>query len=292
MATLLNLAGDALWLIVIATTFGCAALLMMAAMMRAQVFMAEYKTAFTETASSSLADMFSFADPVKLFYINIAAVVLVPAFVWIFFGDWTLALAVMIVILFLPNILYKSGRKRRFSRFEKQLPDGLAMISGSMRAGASLSIALESLVKETQPPMAQEFQLFLREQRIGVDFEESLSHMEKRMPLPDLGMVIAALRISREVGGNLAEVLESLADTLRRKHTMEGKIDSLTAQGKLQGVVMTGLPILLGVLLNFLEPEAMAKLWTTPVGWGVLSIIIVMLGLGYFMITKITSIDV
>ena len=74
--------------------------------------------------------------------------------------------------------------------------------------------------------------------------------------------------------------------------TMEGKIESLTAQGKLQGVVMTGLPILLGVLLNFLEPEAMEKLWTTPVGWIVLAIVVFMLGLGYFMISKITSIDV
>jgi len=292
MATILNLAGDVSWLIVIATTFGGAVALMMAAMIRAQTFMGAYKTAFTETASGSLADMFSFVDPVKLFYINISAVVLIPLLVWIFSGDWKIAIAVMVSILFIPNIAYKTGRKRRYRRFEKQLPDGLAMISGSMRAGASLNIALESLVKETQPPLAQEFQLFLREQRIGVDFEDALAHMEKRMPVPDLGMVIAALRIIREVGGNLAEVLESLADTLRRKHTMEGKIDSLTAQGKLQGVVMTGLPVLLGVMLNFLEPEAMEKLWTTPIGGIVLAIIIVMLGLGYFMISKITSINV
>lgn len=292
MATILNLAGDLLWLVALVTVFAAATMLMLAAMMRGQQYMTEYKTAFTETASNSLADMFSFADPVKLFYINIAAVLLIPLVVMVLFRDWKLAFVVFILLLFIPNILYSSARKRRQRRFEQQLPDGLAMISGSMRAGASLNIALESLVKEQQPPLAQEFQLFLREQRIGVDFEESLSHMEKRMPIADLGMVISALRISREVGGNLAEVLESLADTLRRKHTMEGKIDSLTAQGKLQGIVMTGLPILLGVLLNFLEPEAMEKLWTTPVGWVVLTIIVVMLGLGYFMISKITTIDV
>jgi tight adherence protein B len=292
MATILNLAGDLLWLIALVTAFGCATLLMMASMLRGQQYMTEYKAAFTETASSSLADMFSFADPVKLFYINITAVLFIPLVVLIMFGDWKLAFVIFALLLLVPSFLYKSARKRRFSKFEQQLPDGLAMISGSMRAGASLSIALESLVKEQQPPLAQEFQLFLREQRIGVDFEESLSHMEKRVPLADLGMVIAALRISREVGGNLAEVLETLAETLRRKHTMEGKIDSLTAQGKLQGIVMTGLPILLGVLLNFLEPEAMEKLWTTPIGWVVLGIVVFMLGLGYFMISKITSINV
>lgn len=105
-------------------------------------------------------------------------------------------------------------------------------------------------------------------------------------------MLTTALRINREVGGNLAETIESLADTLRRKSTMEGKIESLTAQGRLQGIVMTGLPILLGMLLNFLEPEAMSKLWTTGVGWMVLAVIIGMEAAGYVIIRKITSIDV
>lgn len=292
MATLSNIADGFIWLIVIATAFAAATLFMLAAMLRGQEFMTDYKAQFTETASSGLADMFSFADPVKLFYINLFAVIVIPLVVGILFGNWTIAMVVFGVLLLVPNFLYRSGRKRRYKKFEMQLPDGLAMISGSMRAGASLNIALESLVKEQQPPLAQEFQLFLREQRIGVDFEDSLTNMEKRMPIPDLGMVISALRISREVGGNLAEVLEALADTLRRKHTMEGKIDSLTAQGKLQGVVMTGLPILLAFLLNILEPEAMEKLWTTPIGWIVLAIIIFMEGLGYFMISKITTIDV
>ena len=189
MATILNLAGDLLWLVALVTVFACATMLMLAAMMRGQQYMTEYKTAFTETASNSLADMFSFADPVKLFYINIAAVLLIPLVVMVLFRDWKLAFVVFILLLFIPNILYSSARKRRQRRFEQQLPDGLAMISGSMRAGASLSIALESLVKEQQPPLAQEFQLFLREQRIGVDFEESLAHMEKRMPIADLGRV-------------------------------------------------------------------------------------------------------
>ncbi len=286
------LTGQVLWLAVLGTTFVCATMFTMAVMIRVQTFMVDYKTAFTETASSNLADMFSVADPLKLFYLNVGAIVIVPGLVYLAFGDWTLALGILIALILLPNMLYKIGRRRRLKRFESQLPDGLGLVSGSMRAGASLNIALESLVREQQPPLSQEFALFLRQQRIGVDFETSLTHMEKRVPLNDFSMVIAALRISREVGGNLAEVLEALAETLRRKHMMEGKIDSLTAQGKLQGVVMTGLPILLAVLLNFMEPEAMAKLWTTPIGWAVLGVIVFMEIMGYMMIRKITSIDV
>ena len=105
-------------------------------------------------------------------------------------------------------------------------------------------------------------------------------------------MLTSALRINREIGGNLAEILDSLANTLLRKHQMEGKIDSLTAQGRLQGIVMTGLPVLLGVLLYFMEPEAMEKLWTTTIGYAVLAVIIIMESMGYVMIRKITNIDV
>ena len=116
--------------------------------------------------------------------------------------------------------------------------------------------------------------------------------MEKRNPIPDFALVISALRISREVGGNLAEILNSLADTLREKQTMEGKIASLTAQGKIQGVVMTALPLLVMFGLTQIEPVAMAPLFTTWPGWLTLTVIGVMEVMGYFFIQKITAIDV
>jgi tight adherence protein B len=251
-----------------------------------------YKETFTTTASSNMSDMFLSVNPNQLFVMNIAALVIFPLLTEILLNDIAATIAVFVIILFLPSIAYRQMRKQRLRRFEQQLPDGLAMIAGAMRAGASLNIALESLVKEQPAPLSQEFELFLKEQRLGVDFEVSLKKMEERIPLQDFNMLVTALLINREVGGNLAETMETLGETLRRKAMMEGKIQSLTAQGKLQGIVMTGLPVLLGVLLNFMEPDAMSKLWTTTIGWVVLAIIIVMEILGYFMISKITSIDV
>ena len=251
-----------------------------------------YKETFTTTASSNMSDMFLSVNPNQLFVMNIAALVIFPLLTEILLNDIAATIAVFVIILFLPSIAYGQMRKQRLKRFEQQLPDGLSMISGAMRAGASLNIALESLVKEQPAPLSQEFELFLKEQRLGVDFEVSLKKMEERIPLQDFNMLVTALLINREVGGNLAETMETLGETLRRKAMMEGKIQSLTAQGKLQGIVMTGLPVLLGVLLNFMEPEAMSKLWTTTIGWVVLAIIIVMEILAYFMISKITSIDV
>jgi tight adherence protein B len=183
-------------------------------------------------------------------------------------------------------------QKKRLTKFEQQLPDAMAMIAGSLRAGASLSIAIDSMVREMPPPVSQEFELFLREQKLGADFETAIQHMERRVPVLDFQLIISALRISREVGGNLTEVMDSMADTLRKKHMMEGKIKSLTAQGKLQGIVMAFLPVFLGMILMFMEPEAMGKLFTTEIGWMTLGVILVMELLGFLTIRKITSIDV
>ena len=291
METLYSLAGNTLLVLFTVGVFLSASMLAYGILLRGQEYMASYKSTFTESASANMADMFLFIDATRLFYINLLAIFIVPVIVWVLI-DVATAIAVFILIAILPQIMYRSMRNKRLRKFEEQLPDGLMMLSGAMRAGASLNIALEGLVKEQPAPISQEFELLMREQRIGVDFEKSLSNMEKRLPIQDFAMLTSALRINREIGGNLAEILESLAETLRRKHQMEGKIDSLTAQGKLQGIVMTGLPVLLGVLLYFLEKESMEKLWTTTIGWVVLGIIIIMEFMGYVMIRKITSIDV
>ena len=100
------------------------------------------------------------------------------------------------------------------------------------------------------------------------------------------------MRITREVGGNFAEILESLADTLRRKHEMEGKIKALTAQGRMQGIVMAALPLFLMAILTYMEPEAMSPLYNTLVGWAVLFVVFVMITIGYLGIRSIVNIDV
>ncbi len=292
MDTIINFSVNTSFYLAIASIFLMMTCLWFLFLKKATAAMENYKETFTATASSNMSDMFMSFDANQMFMINLGAIVILPIITWLVTGDIPATLGMLAVIILLPSIFYRSMRKQRLKRFEAQLPDGLVMISGAMRAGASLSIALESLVKEQPAPLSQEFELFLKEQRLGVEFEESLKKMEERIPIPDFSMLVTALLINREVGGNLAETMETLGETLRRKAMMEGKIESLTAQGKLQGIVMTCLPILLGVLLNFIEPEAMSKLWTTSIGYMVLVVIVIMEILGYFMISKITSIDV
>ena len=290
--TIYNLAGGALFFITVAGVFLSASLFMYWLMTTGQKFIIGYKETFTESASANMSDMFMAVDANRLFQFNLIAIFVLPILTLLLLGDPITTIAVFCLIAFMPTMIYRSMRNRRLRTFEEQLPDALLMMAGSMKAGASLNIALENLVQEQPVPLSQEFELFLREQRIGTDFDLSLQHMENRLPIQDFAMLSSALRINREIGGNLADIMASLGDTLRRKHQMEGKIESLTAQGKLQGVVMTGLPVLLAFLLYILEPASMEKLWTTTIGWIVLSIIIFMEILGYIMIQKITSIDV
>ena len=260
----------------------------------ARDFLGRQKDAIAQEAESEggLRDMFIDVDTNKLFYGNVVALLVVPMLVWVVTDNPVIALGAAGVIILLPRYAVRLLRKRRFKQFEQQLPDALLMISGALRAGASLTVAMEGMVKEQRPPLAQEFSLMLREQRLGVDFDTALRNMEKRLPMPDFVMVVAGMRISREVGGNLADILETLADTLRRKHQMEGKIAALTAQGKMQGLVMTGLPLFLMLILTHMEPEAMAPLYHTWYGWATLAVIGVMEVVGYVAIQKITTIDV
>jgi tight adherence protein B len=254
--------------------------------------LARQKSSLENSTRTTLADMFIFLDPTKLFYYNVAALVVLPTLVWLFTNNPVFVTFTAIGTLILPKVYIKNLATRRLKRFEEQLPDALMMVSGAMRAGASLNVALESMIKEQKPPMSQEFDLMLREQRLGVDFDTALVNMEKRNPLQDFSLVVSGLRISREVGGNLAEILESLAHTLREKATMEGKIRSLTAQGKMQGLIMSCLPLLIMAALNWIEPKAMGTMFTTLIGWATLSVIIVMIVIGYLFIRKITTIDV
>ncbi len=291
-AALTNLTADTLFFLVLIFFFICAGIVGWILARKGESFWGEYEAVFMETTSTNLGDMFLFVDTQKLFLMNIIAMIILPLFTLMISGNFLFSIIVFFIVLFIPFHLYRQMRKKRLVTIEKQLPDALIMISGTLSAGGSLNSALDAVVKEQPAPLSQEFMLFTREQRIGLEFDKSLRNMERRIPVPDFLMFSSAMKISREVGGNLGEVLNTLAETLRRKSAMEGKIESLTAQGRMQGLVMTGLPLLLGGLLYALEPDAMAKLFTTTIGWGFLAVIVVMEVLGYFFIRKVTSIDV
>ncbi|MCH4293092.1 type II secretion system F family protein [Shewanella sp. 3B26] len=251
-----------------------------------------YQETFTSSARTNLADMFLFIEPKQLFFINILTLVSVPFFGRLLFGSWFVGILLSIALAVLPRYAYRYLHTRRRRQFVHQLPDALNMISASMQAGANVTNAIEFMAEEMEAPIKQEFQLFLREQRLGVEFNTALENVYQRIPESEFQLVVAGMQISRDVGGNLAEVLLRLSETLRKKIEMEGKITTLTSQGKMQGIVMTLLPVGIGVTLYHMEPQSMGRILTEPVGWAVIFVSSLLLFGGYITIRKIVSIDV
>lgn len=243
-------------------------------------------------ATSELEGMFIFTDANRVMLINLGVLILLPVIAWIATGSLVLVVMAMVLAFVAPRYVVRFIAERRLRQFEQQLPDALMMVTGALRAGASLPIALDSVASEGRPPISQEFALLLRELRLGVDFGVALENLERRVPLQDLALVTSGMALSREVGANLAETLEAISKTIRAKLQMEGKIRSLTAQGKMQGLVMSCLPLFLIVVLNAMEPEAMAPLFNEWYGWVTMAVIVTTIAIGYHFIRKITNIDV
>lgn len=180
---------------------------------------------------------------------------------------------------------------RRRKACDAQLVDGLTLIGSGLKAGLSLLQACELIVKEMPPPLSQELALVLRAHRMGVSLEQALTRFSERMHSDDLRLVVTAILISREVGGNLSEVFDKIASTIRERNRLKGKVDALTAQGRLQGIIVGLLPVVLGFILFLLDPDLMRPMLTTPPGWAALSAVLVLEGLGALMIKRIITIE-
>jgi len=251
-----------------------------------------FKVSYTQTTADRFSDMFMFVDVQKFLSVYIGLLLVLPFLAWFLSDDFLVALPVFLLILVAPHFILKTLWRRRIKKIEQQLPDALVMMSGTLKSGASLAQAIDNVVREGEPPLSQEFSLYVRQRKLGVEVDTAMEYMEKRIKLEDFSMLLAAIRISREVGGNLAGTMDSLAETLRQKLIMEGKIAGLTAQGRLQGIVMSLLPMLLMGVLMKLEPKAMGMMFTTRLGWVVFGLILAMQILGYLSIKKITNINV
>ncbi len=166
----------------------------------------------------------------------------------------------------LPLLFVWFKRVQRFGKFEQQLPEALDLIVSGLRAGHSLSSALGLVTRECQDPLAGEFRLAFDEQNFGLDMRTSLENLVKRVPLQDLKMAITAIIIQRESGGNLAEVLEKTSHMVRERFRLKKQVKVHTAQGRMTGLVLTILPIGLGVGLWIVNPENESLLWTREIG--------------------------
>ncbi|MBR8657804.1 type II secretion system F family protein, partial [Achromobacter sp. Marseille-Q0513] len=147
------------------------------------------------------------------------------------------------------------------------------------------------LAENGEAPLSQELGLLLREQRLGIPWDEALARLEQRVPSEATALTAAALRIATRSGGNLAEALDRIADTLRARSQLQARLRALTSQGRMQAWIVGALPVLLLAVLYQLEPAIMSLLWRTPAGWGVLALLVALEAAGVVLIRRIVRVD-
>jgi len=225
-------------------------------------------------------------------YMKLAAAFFVLIFSQVLFGKIIFAFLFAIGTYVFIGKYFKKQIKKKMDLFENQLIEALGMITNSVRSGQSLLQALENMVKDTKPPISAEFGEALRQVKLGTPVNQTLLDITKRVKSKDLRIAVTSINLARETGGNLGEILNRLASTMRERKKIQGKIEAMTSQGKTSGAIMAGVPFLLLGVLYFLEPEMMGLLFSELIGNILLFIAVVMVSLGTFFINKIVSIDI
>jgi tight adherence protein B len=191
-----------------------------------------------------------------------------------------------------PRIVIKQMKQKRVQKFNLLIGDALIVMSNSMRAGFSFLQALEMVSREMPPPISEEFGRTLREMNLGTPTEEALLNLTTRIESEDLDLVITAVLIQRQVGGNLAEVLDGISNTIRERIRIKGEIKTLTAQGRISGYVVGALPIAVGLILSVINPTYIGALFTEPAGWALLTAGVISQTIGIALIKKTVDIKV
>ncbi|MDI6794164.1 MAG: type II secretion system F family protein [bacterium] len=197
-----------------------------------------------------------------------------------------------VIGFYLPGLHLKRLQKKRVKSFENQLGNCLTLTSNSLRAGYSFTQALSTVATETLPPMSDEFKRVLREDSLGVTLEKAMVDLTHRIDSEDLELIVTAVLIQRKVGGNLSEVLDNIAHTIRERIRLKGEIKTLTAQGRLSGWIISLLPVAIGIILYVLQPDMMKLFVTEKLGLIMIGIGVIMQAIGIFAVTKIIAIEV
>ena len=181
---------------------------------------------------------------------------------------------------------------RRREKFNLQLPEALATMSNALRAGFSISQAFDSVVEQGEKPMSEEFTILQQQLKIGMSFEDALESLSQRVGSDDLMLVTTAILISRKTGGNVTEIFDKISETIRGRMKIERKVKTLTAQGRLQGIVVSAMPFFLGLIMTLIKPGLMIPFLTSFFGIVAVLVMCALIFVGWLMIRKIIKIDV
>ncbi len=231
----------------------------------------------------------------EYFSLHILAAVGLGLFAYFILFPQQLVLAIIAgaVGIFIPRFYVSYKKGKRLVDFETQLPDILGLWVNSLRSGYSTMQSVEAIAKEAPQPSSKEFRRVVQEVQLGLEQEKALAHLQERMPSEDLDLVITAVNIQREVGGNLAEILEVISHTIRERIKLKGEVRVLTSQGRITGYIIGGLPIVLALFLGIVNPDYVGNLFKDHFcGWPMIAIGLGLIGTGTAVIQRIVDIEI
>jgi tight adherence protein B len=203
-----------------------------------------------------------------------------------------MGIAASVVGFYAPGIYLKIQQQRRLNAFNNQLGDAISLLANSLRSGYSLLQSMETVAKELPPPISMEFTRVVREIGLGLSNEQAMNNMLRRIQSDDLDLLITAINVQHEVGGNLAEILEIIGHTIRERVRIKGEIRVLTAQGMISGYIISFLPIALGLILYLMNPDYMSAMFQELCGWIMVGVGVTGIITGFIAVQKIVRIEV
>ena len=262
----------------------------------------EYADSMSEETSREFEDMFLFIPPKRIAEIG-------WAFATVFFLLFAIPLFDLsnllsttaglllgsifgILALMAPKHVIKILRERRRNKFNIQLVDALGGMSNALRAGFSINQAFETVVQNGEKPISQEFGVMLQQMRVGMNFYDALQSLDKRIGSDDLTLVVTSIDIARRTGGNLTEIFDKISITIRERMRIERRVRTLTSQGRLQGIVVTLMPVLLGIAMTMIKKSTMIPFFKSMTGLITMGGTVLLIAMGWFFIRKIIRIDV
>jgi len=245
-----------------------------------------------EAQRTKLREVFVDMDPQKLFIINIVAPTVLSIIGLVVTRSIVGLLIGMGIGLVIPALIVKNMILMRKSKFSAQITDGLMILSSCLKGGLSLLQSIEALVEELPAPISQEFGLILRENKMGIALEESFENLNRRMPSEELNLLTTAILVARETGGDITQLFGRLIGTIRAKIKISDQIKTLSMQGKIQGVVMSMLPIVFGIMVVSFQPNYFDVMLSSPLGRGLMVYAVISELLGMYMIRMFSKVNV
>lgn len=230
---------------------------------------------------------------VDRFFRNNVLITIVLAFAgYLMMHSYMFAFIFGVIGYFLPKMFLKLSAHKRAEKLELQLVDALYVLSNSVSAGLTMPMACEVVTKQLVPPVSQEFGLLVNEHRLGVPFDKAMESMALRLKSNNFDLLVTSILVARQTGGNISEIFKTLAESIKEIMRLEAKVKALTAQGRMQAIVLGGLPFFLAGILSKIDPELIKPLFNTPQGTLILIVAFLFWLVGIYLIRKVINIDI